>query len=132
MGDEIAELRQDVERLRRQNHAMAAAHDRETASLRSRVAVFEAARDRARELVRGSPVDWTDDPPSREPDGWWKYTSQQNREILIAALVERDGGDRLRKALSDELMNFGYDFPYDRGERIAAAVMEALAKRTGK
>ena len=81
-------LRLDVdgERLRRQNHEAAERHDREMAEMRSRLARFDMAVKRARELVRGTPVNWTNVPGSQEPDGWWTYTSQQNREILIAAV----------------------------------------------
>jgi hypothetical protein len=55
--------------------------------LQSRVAKFENAYERAKELVRGTPVDWTNDPPSQEPDGWWKYTSQNNRDVIAAAVL---------------------------------------------
>ena len=55
--------------------------------LRSKVARYDNAYARAKELVRGSPVDWTDDPPSQEPDGWWRYTSQNNRDVIAAAIL---------------------------------------------
>ena len=82
----LAEARAEADRLRQQNHDAAAARDKETAALRSEVDRFENAAARACELVRGSPVDWTDDPPSQKPNGWWNYTSQNNRNVIIAAV----------------------------------------------
>jgi hypothetical protein len=76
----------EVERLRAQNHEHAALRDREMADLRSRLDRWENAAKRARAMVRGTPVDWTNDPPSQEPDGWWNYVSVATRNVLIAAV----------------------------------------------
>jgi hypothetical protein len=76
----------EVVRLRQQNHDAAAARDRQTADLQRRIAEYDNAAVRARELVRGTPVDWSYDPPSREPDGWWKYTSVSVKHVLITAV----------------------------------------------
>jgi glycine cleavage system protein P-like pyridoxal-binding family len=46
----------DVARLRQQNHDAAVRHDREVAALRSKVARYQNAYERARELVAGSPA----------------------------------------------------------------------------
>lgn len=78
----------DIERLRRQNHEHAERRDRENAALQAEVDRWHNAAARARGLVRGSPVDWTHVPNSQEPDRWWTYTSQINREILTAAVAE--------------------------------------------
>jgi hypothetical protein len=78
----------DVERLRRQNHEHAERRDREMSGLRRQVDRYQNAYRRAKELVRGSPVDWSKDPSSQEPDGWWGYTSQSNRDVLMAAVLD--------------------------------------------
>ena len=91
------------ERLRKQNHDHAALRDRQMATLQSQVDRYRNAYERARELVRGSPVDWTNDPGSRKADGWWNYTSQNNRDVLMAATLDaareelglRDGAGRI-------------------------------------
>lgn len=92
--EDVDQLRAEIDRLRAKNHAAAVRRDRETAEMTAQLAQWKSRVDRARELVRGSPVDWTDTPGSHEPDGWWKYTSQQNRDILIAAVhdAQRDCG----------------------------------------
>lgn len=84
---------EDVARLRRQNHEYAARRDREMAALRSQVAKYHSAADRARALVRGTPVDWSKDPKAQEPDGWWNYTSQGIREVILTAVLDARSSD---------------------------------------
>jgi len=98
------ELDANVERLRKQNHEHAERRDREQADLHHFLDRWENAAKRARELVRGSPVDWTDDPPSKEPDGWWLYTSQNNRDILTTAVHDLLGGsDAAQRVVESQL-----------------------------
>lgn len=105
-ADLVVWLLEELERLRRQNHDHAERRDREDAVLRSEVDRWRSAAARAREMVRGSPVDWTNDPGSKKPDGWWSYTSEMNRTILTAAVADlREAAkldhDRLARAMND-------------------------------
>ena len=83
----------EVKRLRQQNHDAAAKRDAEERELRRQVGRYESAHARAKESVRGSPVDWTDSSRAQNPDGWWSYTSQQNRDIIAAAILAAGSGD---------------------------------------
>jgi len=93
----------EVSRLRRQNHEHAEKRDREMADLRRQVNRYQNAYRRAKERVRGSPVDWTNDQKSQEPDGWWTYTSQNNRDILMAATLDAERAARAEPELREAL-----------------------------
>jgi hypothetical protein len=60
--------RAEVEALRRQNHEHAERRDREMAALQSQVGRYRNAYERAKELVRGSPIDWSSDPVSQSSE----------------------------------------------------------------
>lgn len=77
----------EVERLRQQNHDAAVERDRKNAAMERELARCRNAYQRAKELVRGSPVDWSKEADGK-PDGWWGYTSQNNRDIVAAAISE--------------------------------------------
>lgn len=83
---DLQEAMEEIARLRRQNHDAAAKRDAEERWVRRRLAHYENAYARAKELVRGSPVDWTDSTRAQNPEGWWNYTSQSNRDIIAMAI----------------------------------------------
>ncbi len=104
----------EIDRLRQQNHEAAERRDRDTAALQSQVDKYKIAYRRAKDRVRGTPVDWTNDPKASEPDGWWNHTSLSNQDILMAAahdlaatpLADREASDTRRadaQATIDEL-----------------------------
>jgi hypothetical protein len=116
-----------VTRLRRQNHEHAERRDREMAELRSKVAKYENAYHAAKERVRGTPVDWmhwTTDAAAQEPDGWWRYTSQITRDVLMAAALDTRAAEpgldveRLARTLSNVLRHPGVD----NGQRLAKQI----------
>lgn len=84
------EAAEGVDRLRQQNHEAAVRRDEQMAEIESTLARYRNAYARAEELVRGSPVDWTDHAKG-DPAGWWRYTSQQNRDIIAAAVLAARG-----------------------------------------
>lgn len=95
----------EIVRLRRQNHEYAERRDHEMAALQSKVDRYRNAYERARELVRGTPADWSKDAAAAKEDGWWNYTSQQNRDIIAAAVLAaqeaRDAPDAAAEKTAD-------------------------------
>lgn len=80
----------DCERLRQQNKEAAERRDREEAALHSRIAQQRNDIARARARMEHAAVDWTTDPPSQRPGGWWRYTSINNVSEVLAMIEEID------------------------------------------
>lgn len=90
-----AEMRQtqleaDVERLRTRTHEIAEAKDAEHREEAKEYARLREAVDRARERVRNWKADWTADPRSQGPEGWWHYTSHNHAMEAVALVADRN------------------------------------------
>lgn len=84
----VKALEADVTRLREQNREHATRRDREQAELQQRVARHEGWVQRARERMDKAAVDWTTDPPSQRPGGWWSYASSNDCGEVVALVAE--------------------------------------------
>ena len=135
-------LRTEIGRLRNQNKEAAERRDREQAQMQSQIAHHERMIREARERMKNAKVDWTDDPPSQQPDGWWQYTSHNNRAEAIAFVTEiaelkqdckllegllRDIKERTTNAYDDP----DTEIPPDLMNRIKAVFAVFEAKRKG-
>lgn len=101
MADALRTAEAEVARLSARTHEIAAEGDRKNAALESEIAKYRARYTAARERVKYWPVDWTDDPPSREPGGWWRYTSQNHIDEVVAVVesARAEGARQERKRL---------------------------------
>jgi hypothetical protein len=77
----------DCARLRQQNKAYAERRDAELADLVSQVHRHKVSIEQARKRMQHAEVEWTTDLPSKQPGGWWGYSSM-NMKAEVIALVE--------------------------------------------
>jgi chromosome segregation ATPase len=99
----VAELEEDVERLRARTHQIAEAKDAEHKQAMRDYGRLREAVESARERTRSWEVDWTTDPPSQADYGWWRYTSHNHAMEVVALLVARDAAEAERDALAAAL-----------------------------
>jgi hypothetical protein len=92
------------ERLRRRTHEIAEAKDAEHAAVKRELGKLRSAVDQARERTKDWKADWTDDPRSQGPYGWWRYTSHNRAMEAVALVAERE---RLLDLLADARRQLG-------------------------
>lgn len=87
-GCAFCEVVAEGERLRRRTHEIAEAKDQEKAGLEHDLARHRNNVAAARERVAHWVANWTNDPPSKERDGWWRYSSSNDKDDLVAIVGE--------------------------------------------
>jgi hypothetical protein len=95
LAEVTRERDEEVSRLRKQNKKHAEARDRKESALlaqledfKQRQVPWERLVTEAKEKMLNEPVTWTNDPPSKEPGGWWRYSSLQDKAFVIALLAQ--------------------------------------------
>ena len=100
--EKLAIQRAEADRLRARTHEIQERESRERAALQSQVDRFRHAFARAEEAVRDFRADWTTDPPSQEPYGFWRYTSQVTKDAMALVVQQRlDAEMNLEQAEAD-------------------------------
>jgi hypothetical protein len=89
LQDKLDVAEAEIKRLRSRTHQIQQAESARHASLESQVASWQRDMSLAKERVKDWRVDWTTDPPSQGEHGFWAYCSQNNKDDVLALVIEK-------------------------------------------